>query len=105
MEMKWMTIVTVSAVSLSMGIVGCAGNASEKRAASPTMGERIKQESITGKVNDIGDRHVSIRESDGETVRVRVDDQTKMDKVSIGDQVKAYVSDDGYASTIQRVTP
>jgi Cu/Ag efflux protein CusF len=45
---------------------------------------------------------VSIRESDGETTRVRVDDQTKMDRVAIGDHVKAYVSEDGYASTIQR---
>jgi hypothetical protein len=34
-----------------------------------------------------------------------VDDQTKMDQVAIGDQVKASVSDDGYASTIQRVIP
>ncbi|MFY4728747.1 hypothetical protein [Nitrospira sp. BLG_2] len=44
----------------------------------------------------------TIKESDGETTRVRVDDQTKMDRVAVGDQVKAYVSEDGYASTIQR---
>jgi Cu/Ag efflux protein CusF len=92
-------------LALSMGLSACARNAVEKRAASPTMGERIKQDSVTGKVSDIGTRHVSIRNNDGELHRIRVDDQTKMDQVAIGDQVKAYVSDEGYASTIQRVNP
>lgn len=32
-----------------------------------------------------------------------MDDLTKMDQVAIGDQVKTFVSDDGYASPIQRV--
>jgi Cu/Ag efflux protein CusF len=95
----------IAAVGLSVSMVGCAQNASNKRAASPTIGERIKQNSLTGRVNDLGARHVSIKDDAGETTRVRVDDQTKMDQVAIGDQVKAFVSDDGYASTIQRVTP
>jgi Cu/Ag efflux protein CusF len=47
---------------------------------------------------------VSIKDTNGETTRVRVDDHTKMDRVTIGDQVNAYVSEDGYASTIQRVS-
>jgi hypothetical protein len=34
---------------------------------------------------------------------VRVDYRTKIDQLVIGDQVKAYVTEDGYASTIQRV--
>ena len=95
----------LAAVGLNLSVVGCAKNASEKRAVSPTMAERLKQDSITGRVNDIGARHVSIKNDAGETRRVRVDDQTKMDQVAIGDQVKAFVSDDGYASTIQRVVP
>ena len=95
----------IAAVGLNLSVLGCALNASEKRAASPTMAERLKQDSVTGRVNDIGARQVSIRDDAGETRRVRVDDQTKMDHVVIGDQVKAFVSDDGYASTIQRVAP
>lgn len=90
---------------LNLSVVGCTQNASERRAASPTMTERLTKDSVTGKVNDIGPRHVSIKEDTGETRRVRVDDQTKMDPVAIGDQVKAFVSDDGYASTIQRAIP
>ena len=98
-----MIALMIAAIGLSLSVVGCAKNASEKRAASPTMAERLKRDSVIGRVNDIGAKHVSIKDDAGETRRVRVDDQTKMDQVSIGDRVKAYVSDDGYASTIQRV--
>ncbi|HET9606099.1 MAG TPA: hypothetical protein VFO87_03545 [Nitrospira sp.] len=63
----------------------------------------MSKESVKGRVNDIGSKYVSIRNDDGESRRVRVDDHTKMDQVTVGDQVKAYVSEDGYASTIQRV--
>jgi hypothetical protein len=92
----------MATMALSAAALGCNQTAAERRAASPTLGERIKQDSVTGRVQDIGSKYVSIRESDGETTRVRVDDQTKMDRVAIGDHVKAYVSEDGYASTIQR---
>lgn len=93
----------IAAIGLSLSIVGCAKNASEKGAASPTMAERLKRDSVIGRVNDIGAKHVSIEDDAGKTSRVRVDDQTKMDQMSIGDRVKAYVSDDDYAFTIQRV--
>lgn len=97
-------LMLIGVVTMNLTVAGCAKNASERRAASPTMSERISKESVTGKVNDIGSKYVSIRESDGESRRVRVDDHTKMDQVAVGDQVKAYVSEDGYASTIQRIT-
>jgi Cu/Ag efflux protein CusF len=95
-----------TALMLAMVVMmaaGCVKNASERRAASPTMSERISNESIIGRVNDIGAKYLSIKEKNGESRRVRVDDNTKMDQVAIGDQVKAYVTEDGYASTVQRV--
>jgi hypothetical protein len=102
--MRTSTILILAAVmTMQLTAAGCAKNASERRAASPTMGERISNESVKGRVNDIGTRHVSIRNDDGESRRVRVDDKTKMDQLVVGDQVKAYVTEDGYASTIQRV--
>ena len=67
------------------------------------MSERISKDSVKGRVSEIGAKHVSIRDTDGQSRRVRVDDNTKMDQVAVGDQVKAYVTEDGYASTIQRV--
>jgi hypothetical protein len=102
--MRMMTITILTAVlAMNVAMAGCAKNASERRAASPTMNERISKDSVKGHVSDIGPNHVSIRNNDGESRRVRVDDHTKMDQVAVGDQVKAYVSEDGYASTIQRV--
>lgn len=95
----------IAAVGLNLTVVGCVQNASEKRAASPTMAERIKQDSVTGRFRDIGARHVTIKDDAGETRRVRVDDQRKMNQVAIDDQVEAFVSDDGDASTIPRVIP
>src|SRR5262245_1782729 len=103
--MRPIFIMMIAVMGMSLSVVGCAQNASEKRAASPTMSERIKQDSVTGRVNDLGASHVSIKDDGGETTRVRVDDRTKMDQVAIGDQVKAFITDDGYASTIQRVSP
>jgi hypothetical protein len=90
-------------IAINLTLVGCAKNASERRSASPTMSERISKDSIKGRVNEIGAKYVSIRGNDGESRRVRVDNNTKMDQVAVGDQVKAYVTEDGYASTIQRV--
>jgi hypothetical protein len=90
-------------VIINLVTSGCAKNASERRAATPTMSERISKESVKGRVNDIGAKYVSIKDDKGESRRVRVDDNTKMDQVAVGDQVKAYISEDGYASTIQRV--
>ena len=90
-------------MTINMALAGCAKSASERRAASPTMSERISKDSVKGRVNEIGAKYVSIRDHDGESRRVRVDDNTKMDQIAVGDQVKAYVTEDGYASTIQRV--
>jgi hypothetical protein len=96
-------VILAIVIALPMMAAGCSKNAAERRAASPTMSERISKDSVKGRVSDIGKSYVSIRNEDGESRRVRVDDRTKMDQVAIGDQVKAYVSEDGYASTIQRV--
>ena len=96
-------VMVATMIAIQMTAAGCVKNASERRAASPTMSERISKESVKGRVNELGKNYVSIRNDDGESRRVRVDDHTKMDQVAVGDQVKAYVSDDGYASTIQRV--
>jgi Cu/Ag efflux protein CusF len=102
--MRTSTVVLLPTVmALQLTAAGCAKNASERRAASPTMSERMSKESVKGRVNDIGSKYVSIKSDDEESRRVRVDDHTKMDQVAVGDQVKAYVSEDGYASTIQRV--
>ena len=103
MRIKLLHIALVATAALYAVALGCSQSAAQRRAASPT-GERIKQDSVIGRVHHIGPEYMTIKKGDGETMRVRVDDQTKMDRVAVGDQVKAYVSEDGYASTIQRVS-
>ncbi|CUS39741.1 hypothetical protein [Candidatus Nitrospira nitrificans] len=102
MRHKLFHMALVATIALSAAALGCSQTAAERRAASPTLAERVKQDAVTGRVHEVGAKYVSIRQSDGETQRVRVDDHTKMDRVAVGDQVKAYVSEDGYATTIQR---
>jgi Cu/Ag efflux protein CusF len=98
-----LALVVTTGMIASLSLTGCADTAVEKRAAKPELSERIKQDAVTGEVTDVGAKYVAIRQMNGETMRVRVDDNTKMDHVTAGDKVKAYVSDDGYASTLQRV--
>jgi hypothetical protein len=43
-----------------------------------------------------------IKNDDGEQVRVHVDKSTMLDKVVVGDKVKAYVTDKGHVTTLQR---
>ena len=104
MGINLLHVAVVATLALNVAALGCGKTAAERRAASPTLGERVKQDAVTGRVQDIGAKYISIKENNGETARFRVDDHTKMDRVAVGDQVKAYVSEDGYASTIQRVS-
>ena len=101
-----MVIVTMAiAIDSNLVLMGCSQTAVEKRAAKPEFSERLKRDAITGEVTNVGSNYVAIQTNNGETTRVRVNDKTKIDNVIKGDKVKAYVTDDGYASTIQRLEP
>ncbi len=108
--MRREALILMGLIMLNLTVSGCAKTVSERGEASPTILERITKEKVTGRVTDVGPTFLSIRENYadkgtyGEMRLVRVDGQTKMDQVALGDEVKAYVGDDGYASTIQHVT-
>ncbi len=93
-----------SAVVFSLGLVtvGCSDSAMSKRDASPTMSERVSKEAVKGQLVRTDGVYLLVREDGGKEVRVHVDDRTKMDKVIPGDQVKAYINEDGHATTVQR---
>ena len=95
-------LVMAVGMAFNVSLVSCAKTAVEKRAAKPDVGERLKREAITGEITGVGTNYVTVQQVNGEVMRVRVDDNTKMDNVIKGNKVKAYVTDDGYASTIQR---
>ena len=44
-----------------------------------------------------------IKDEDGKTTKVHVDKSTKLDKVVEGDKVKAYITDKGHTTTLQRL--
>jgi len=92
-------------IMLCFTMTGCAKTSPEKHTAVPSKGERVMNDAVTGQISEMGSDHVSITQTGGKIRHVRVDSHTKMDQMAKGDYVKAFVSDEGYASTIQRVGP
>jgi hypothetical protein len=93
-------------VSAGLLTAGCATEESRgvsRHSAKPTMGERFSEEAVKGRVVKAEGDYIWIREENGKEVRVHVDDRTKMDKVVPGDYAKAYITDSGHATTIQRI--
>ena len=48
-----------------------------------------------------GEQYV-VRDNGGKLIRMHVDKSTKLDKVVEGDKVKAYVTEEGHTTTLQR---
>jgi hypothetical protein len=44
-----------------------------------------------------------IKDDDGKETKIHVDMSTKMDKVIVGDKVKAFLTEKGHATTLQRL--
>ena len=51
---------------------------------------------------NIKGEYYSIKDNDGKVHRIHVDKSTKLDQVLLGDLVKAYVTDQGHVTTLQR---
>ena len=84
-----------------MGVTYAADPMAEKE-ASPTIKERLMKDTIKGTLMNIEGEYYSIKDNDGKQHRIHVDKSTKMDKVVPGDLVKAYVTDQGHTTTLQR---
>ncbi len=97
--MKTLTMIAV--LSFSAGTVLAADPMKEKE-AKPSMGERLTKDAVKGTLMKIDGEYYVIQNTDGEQVRVHVDKSTKLDKVVEGDKVKAYVTDKGHVTTLQR---
>jgi len=70
--------------------------------AKPTLGERFTKDTVTGTLMKIDGEQYVVRDSGGKLIRMHVDKSTKMDKVVEGDLVKAYVTEEGHTTTLQR---
>jgi len=93
--------VTIIAFIASAGI-GLAANPMTDKEASPTIKERVTKDTITGTLMRTEGEYYWIKDSDGKENKIHVDKSTKMDKVVVGDMVKAYVTEQGHTTTLQR---
>ena len=80
-----------------------AADPMKDKEATPSIGERLTKDAVKGTLMKMDGEYYQIRNTDGELVRVHVDKSTKLDKVVEGDMVKAYVTDKGHVTTLQRV--
>ncbi|HMU30881.1 MAG: hypothetical protein KF854_10300 [Nitrospira sp.] len=93
----------VAALLTGGGGFAFAADPMKDKEASPTLGERITKDAVKGTLMKMDGEFYQIRNTDGELVRVHVDKSTKLDKVVEGDMVKAYVTDKGHVTTLQRI--
>ena len=94
-------MVVIATLGFGTGTVLAADPMKEKE-ATPSIGERLTKDAVKGTLMKIDGEYYVIKDNDGKQVRVHVDKSTKLDKVVEGDMVKAYVTDQGHATTLQR---
>ena len=101
MKQFTMSMFTIAALGLGAGIATAADPMSDKE-AMPTIGERLTKDTVKGTLMSMQGEYYSIKDADGRETRVHVDKSTKLDKVVVGDKVKAYITDRGHTTTLQR---
>jgi hypothetical protein len=96
-----LSMLVVGLLGSGLGVTYAANPMAEKE-ASPTIKERLTKDTIKGTLMKIEGEYYVIKDDDGKQHRIHVDKSTKMDKVVTGDMVKAYVTDQGHTTTLQR---
>jgi len=99
-KLLWSIIVS-AALSTGAGAALAADPMSEKE-AKPSITERITKDAVKGTLMKIDGEFYWIKDNDGKEVRIHVDKSTKLDKVVEGDHVKAFITDKGHTTTLQR---
>jgi len=96
-----LSILTVVILGGGAGLAEAANPMSDKE-AKPTLGERFTKNTIKGTLMKMEGEYMWIKDTDGKESRIHVDKSTKLDKVVVGDTVKAYITDQGHTTTLQR---
>ena len=103
MMKRSLEMLLVAALITGGGGLAFAADPMNEKEATPSIGERITKDAVKGTLMKIDGEFYQIRNTDGDLVKVHVDKSTKLDKVVEGDMVKAYVTDKGHVTTLQRV--
>ena len=101
MNKLMLSILMVVVFGFGAGIVGAADPMSDKE-AKPTLKERLTKDTVKGTLMKMEGEYYWIKDTDGKETRIHVDTSTKLDKVVVGDKVKAYITDKGHTTTLQR---
>lgn len=101
MKKLMLSMLTIVALGFGLGIVEAADPMSDKE-AKPTIGERLTKDTVKGTLMSMQGEYYSIKDTDGRETKVHVDKSTKLDKVMVGDKVKAYITDKGHTTTLLR---
>jgi hypothetical protein len=97
------SIVFFVVASLGMATHTFAEDPMSKKEATPDLKERFTKDTVKGTLMRTDGEQYWIKDDDGKEVRIHVDTSTKMDKVVKGDHVKAYITEKGHATTLQRL--
>ena len=101
MKTGLISMLVAGLLSFGIGVTYAADTMAEKE-ASPTIKERLTKDTIKGTLMNIEGEYYAIKDDDGKIHKIHVDKSTKLDKVVAGDMVKAYVTDQGHTTTLQR---
>lgn len=108
MKARMLSMLVVGVLVCGLGMAYSSNPIAEKE-ADPTLEERLTQDTITGTLTRKEGtlmrkegEYYYIRDNGGVVQRIHVDKSTKLDKVRTGDLVKAYVTDQGHTTTLQR---
>ena len=96
-----LSVLAVVMLGFGAGIAGAADPMLGKE-AKPTLGERITKDTVKGTLMRVDGENYWVKDTDGKEIRLHVDASTKLDKVVKGDRVKAYITDEGHTTTLQR---
>lgn len=100
-RLLWSLMVS-TALSLGSAGAALAADPMSEKEAKPSIKERITKDAVKGTLMKIEGEYYWIKDNDGKEVRIHVDKSTKLDKVVEGDHVKAYITDKGHTTTLQR---
>jgi hypothetical protein len=96
-----LSVLVAAMLGFGAGIAGATDPMADKE-AKPTLGERITKDTVKGTLMRVAGEYYWVKDTDGKETKIHVDASTKLDKVVTGDKVKAYVTDQGHTTTLQR---
>ncbi len=101
MKTQIISMLVVGLLGSGISVTYAADPLAEKE-ATPTVKERLTKDTIKGTLMNIEGEYYSIKDNDGKQHKIHVDKSTKLDTVKPGDMVKAYVTEQGHTTTLQR---